>query len=67
MFSEDYEEVKMQERISTAAARGCVERWLIQVCNHDVFIKKKKKNSIRIRIRIPFMYESVYAQHFEVR
>lgn len=66
MFSEDYEEVKMQERISTAAARGCVERWLIQVCNHDVFIKKKK-NSIRIRIRIPFMYESVYAQHFEVR
>lgn len=66
MFSEDYEEVKMQERISTAAARGCVERWLIQVCNHNVFIKKKK-NSIRIRIRIPFMYESVYAQHFEVR
>lgn len=49
MFSEDYEEVKMQERISTAAARGCVERWLIQVCNHDVFIKKKKK--------IPFEYE----------
>lgn len=38
MFSEDYEEVRMQERISTAAARGCVERWLIQVCNHNVFI-----------------------------
>lgn len=48
MFSEDYEEVKMQERISTAAARGCVERWLIQVRDHNVFIrkKKKKKNSI---------------------
>lgn len=45
----------MQERISTAAARGCVERWLIQVCNHDVFIKKKKfysntnTNSIHVR------------------
>lgn len=31
MFSDDKEEVAMQERISTAAARGCVERWLIQV------------------------------------
>ncbi|XP_076243987.1 dynein heavy chain at 62B [Calliopsis andreniformis] len=31
MFSEDSEEVTMQEKISTAAARGCVERWLIQV------------------------------------
>lgn len=58
MFSEDYEEVKMQERISTAAARGCVERWLIQVCNHDVFIKKKKfhsntnTNFIHVRERV---------------
>lgn len=34
MFSEDSEEVNMQERISTAAARGCVERWLIQVDDH---------------------------------
>ncbi|CAD1470597.1 unnamed protein product [Heterotrigona itama] len=33
MFSEDYEEVRMQEEISTAAARGCVERWLFQVRN----------------------------------
>ena len=39
MFSEDYEEVRMQEEISTAAARGCVERWLLQVCE-----KTKKKN-----------------------
>ncbi|XP_076222913.1 dynein heavy chain at 62B [Nomia melanderi] len=31
MFSEDNEEVTMQEKISTAAARGCVERWLVQV------------------------------------
>ncbi|XP_076648749.1 dynein heavy chain at 62B [Halictus rubicundus] len=31
MISEDIEEVTMQERISTAAARGCVERWLVQV------------------------------------
>ncbi|XP_017762251.1 PREDICTED: dynein heavy chain 12, axonemal-like [Eufriesea mexicana] len=31
MFSEDNEEVRLQEKISTAAARGCVERWLIQV------------------------------------
>lgn len=56
MFSEDYEEVRMQERISTAAARGCVERWLIQVRNHNVFIEKKKK-------KISFEYTRV---HFEV-
>nr|XP_034175500.1 dynein heavy chain 12, axonemal isoform X3 [Osmia lignaria] len=31
MFSEDGEEVNVQEQISTAAARGCVERWLVQV------------------------------------
>ncbi|XP_019696725.1 dynein heavy chain 7, axonemal [Harpegnathos saltator] len=31
MFSDDKEEVPMQEVISTAAARGCVERWLFQV------------------------------------
>ncbi|XP_026673034.1 dynein heavy chain 7, axonemal [Ceratina calcarata] len=31
MISEDQEEVRMQEQISTTAARGCVERWLIQV------------------------------------
>lgn len=31
MFSEDKEEIKMQEIISTSAARGCVERWLVQV------------------------------------
>ncbi|KOC62554.1 Dynein heavy chain 7, axonemal [Habropoda laboriosa] len=31
MFSEDNEEVRLQEKISTAAARGCVERWLVQV------------------------------------
>ncbi|XP_014471742.1 PREDICTED: dynein heavy chain 12, axonemal [Dinoponera quadriceps] len=31
MFSDDKEEVPMQEVISTAAARGCVERWLLQV------------------------------------
>ncbi|XP_076756861.1 dynein heavy chain at 62B [Xylocopa sonorina] len=31
MFSEDNEEVRVQEKISTAAARGCVERWLVQV------------------------------------
>lgn len=37
MFSEDYEEVRMQEKISTIAARGCVERWLIQVCDHNIF------------------------------
>lgn len=61
MFSEDYEEVKMQERISTAAARGCVERWLIQVRDHNVFIRKKKKK------KIPFDYTRAYTQHFEVR
>lgn len=31
MFSDDKEEVKLQEIVSTAVARGCVERWLIQV------------------------------------
>lgn len=31
MFSDDKEEVKLQEIISTSAARGCVERWLVQV------------------------------------
>jgi len=31
MFSDDNEEIMMKEFISTAAARGCVERWLIQV------------------------------------
>nr|XP_033342927.1 dynein heavy chain 12, axonemal isoform X1 [Megalopta genalis]XP_033342928.1 dynein heavy chain 12, axonemal isoform X2 [Megalopta genalis] len=31
MFSEDHEEVGMQDKISTSAARGCVERWLVQV------------------------------------
>lgn len=31
MFSDDNEEIMMKELISTAAARGCVERWLIQV------------------------------------
>ncbi|XP_015126095.2 dynein heavy chain 12, axonemal [Diachasma alloeum] len=31
MFSDDKEEVQFQEMISTSAARGCVERWLIQV------------------------------------
>jgi hypothetical protein len=31
MFSDDKEEVMMKEIISTLAARGCVERWLIQV------------------------------------
>jgi len=31
MFSDDKEEVMMHEIISTEVARGCVERWLIQV------------------------------------
>ncbi|XP_024937311.1 dynein heavy chain 7, axonemal isoform X2 [Cephus cinctus] len=31
MFSDDKEEVKFQDVISTVAARGCVERWLVQV------------------------------------
>ncbi|XP_043264608.1 dynein axonemal heavy chain 7 [Colletes gigas] len=31
MFSEDNEVVNMQDKILTAEARGCVERWLIQV------------------------------------
>lgn len=31
MISDDREEVSMQELISTEAARGCVEKWLVQV------------------------------------
>lgn len=31
MFSDDREEVAFQELVSTDAARGCVERWLVQV------------------------------------
>lgn len=38
MISEDNEEVAMQVKISTAAARGCVELWLAQVLNRDTYI-----------------------------
>lgn len=31
MISDDREEIKVQDIISTSAARGCVERWLVQV------------------------------------
>ncbi|KAG7205245.1 hypothetical protein KM043_018325 [Ampulex compressa] len=31
MISDDKEEITLQEQISTAAARGCVEKWLLQV------------------------------------
>lgn len=31
--SDDKEEIMVQELISTAAARGCVEKWLVQVRN----------------------------------
>lgn len=47
MFSEDYEEVRMQEKISTIAARGCVERWLIQVCDHNIFTGTKFESNIQ--------------------
>ena len=33
MFSDDKEEVKLEDLISTVAARGCVEKWLVQVCH----------------------------------
>lgn len=32
MFSAESEEVKLVTQISTLEARGCVEKWLIQVC-----------------------------------
>ncbi|XP_053982803.1 dynein axonemal heavy chain 7 [Hylaeus volcanicus] len=48
MFSEDFEEVNMQDTISTAAARGCVERWLIQV-------EEQMVNSIRHEIRMSYL------------
>lgn len=31
MLSDDKEEVTMQQLISTSAARGCVEKWLVEV------------------------------------
>ncbi|XP_048510723.1 dynein axonemal heavy chain 7 isoform X3 [Athalia rosae] len=31
MISDDKEEIKIQDIISTSAARGCVEKWLVQV------------------------------------
>lgn len=41
MFSDDKEEVGMQDRISTAAARECVERWLIQVITLSVRFRER--------------------------
>jgi len=38
MFSDDREEVMMKEIISTLAARGCVERWLIQVRLYNIIL-----------------------------
>lgn len=38
MFSDDKEEVKMEELISTSAARGCVEKWLVQVVDRKLYL-----------------------------
>lgn len=38
MFSDDREEVKFEELVSTDAARGCVERWLVQVNSIILFV-----------------------------
>ncbi|CAK9798694.1 Dynein axonemal heavy chain 7 [Anthophora quadrimaculata] len=48
MFSEDNEEVRLQEKISTAAARGCVERWLVQV-------EEQMVKSIRHEIHMSYL------------
>ncbi|EFN66792.1 hypothetical protein EAG_01802 [Camponotus floridanus] len=45
MFSDDNEEIMMKEFISTAAARGCVERWLIQTILYENTLLKNYQDA----------------------
>jgi dynein heavy chain len=43
MISDDTEEIILKDIISTAAARGCVEKWLVQVKSFTQNIRKYNK------------------------
>lgn len=58
MFSDDKEEVPMQEIISTSAARGCVERWLLQVISLNFMYLLSSSQSFTEQI-------SMYLQNVE--
>nr|XP_012154186.1 PREDICTED: dynein heavy chain 12, axonemal isoform X1 [Megachile rotundata] len=60
MFSEDAEEVNVQERISTTAARGCVERWLVQV-------EEQMVKSVRHEILMSYLDYEVNQRNVWVR
>ena len=60
MFSEDKEEVKMEELISTVAARGCVEKWLVQV-------EEQMVKSIRNQVLMSYRDYEINERVFWVR
>ncbi|XP_044001725.1 dynein axonemal heavy chain 12 [Aphidius gifuensis] len=58
MFSDDNEQIKMQNIISTKDARGCVEKWLVQVeeqminsIKHQIYLSyfdyERRKNRVK--------------------
>ena len=60
MFSSEGEKVQFSQSISTSAARGAVEKWLLQV--QDVMISSTRDVTIKAKEVCPSMHFTLHLQ-----